>query len=162
MGKRRNFHNLCCCLCFASIALTSCSAATSTNSSPVARVDSDGGKGDSLFHLDLKTRTVVQAIEAQDGVDPGTRFVQIEVVSVTNPKRYALLFQLSYQPRNGEKIYLGSFSLYPADNPGKFIVATQGKLKNEGSLALTMVLSDEPEPQAAVKVSIKKMTFRRQ
>ena len=149
------------CLCVGLFALTSCVAATSPGGSANAPVN-EVTKGDSLFHFDLNKRSVVQPIAPQDEVDGGTKFVQIEVAAVTNPRRYALSFQVSYQSKNDEKIYLGSFSLYPADNPGKFIVATQGKLKSEGSLILSMVLDDKPEPGDAVKVTVKKMTFRRE
>jgi hypothetical protein len=119
-------------------------------------------KPDSLFHLDLNKRSVVQPIAPQDGVDGSTKFVQVEVTAVTNPRRHALTFQVFYQPKNDEKVFLGSFSLYPADNPGKFIVATQGKLRSEGSVILSMVLYDKAGPGDTVKVSVKKMAFRRQ
>ena len=154
------FHYICHCLCVGLLALTSCVAATSPGTLANAPVN-EVTKGDSLFHLDLNKRSVVQPIAPQDEVDSGTKFVQIEVTTVTNPRRYALSFQVSYQPKNGDRIDLGSFGLYPADNPGKFIVATQGKLKSEGALVLSMILYDKPEPGEAVRVTVKKMTFRR-
>jgi len=153
------FHYLCHCLCGGLLALTSCVAATSPGASANAPVN-EVTKDDSLFYLDLNKRSVIQPIAPRDEVDSGTKFVQVEVAAVTNPKRYAVSFQVSYQSKNNEKIYLGSFSLYPADNPGKFIVATHGKLKSEGALVLSMVLDDKPEPGDAVSVTVKKMTFR--
>ncbi len=95
-------------------------------------------------------------------MDAACKFVQIELSRITNPKRYAIEFHLYYLPKNDEKVYLGSFSPYPADNPGKFIVATQGKVSDEGSLMLSMTVTDKPEPQDQVQVELKKMTCRRE
>jgi hypothetical protein len=66
------------------------------------------------------------------------QFVQVEVVKVINPQKYPLIFYVHYQSINNVKILLGSFSLYPSDNPGKFIVATQGKLDKEGSIIVSL------------------------
>jgi hypothetical protein len=76
-----------------------------------------------------------------------------------NPKKYALTFEVHYQPNPSEKVYLGSFSLYPSDNPGKFIVATQGKVKNQGVIVLTMVTPDKVETGDQVKVGVRKIRF---
>jgi hypothetical protein len=85
--------------------------------------------------------------------------VQVEVVEVLNPKKYALTFEVHYQPKSNTKIYLGSFSLYPADNPGKFIVPTQGKVKNEGAIVLSMVMADKVNVGDPLKVGVKKIKF---
>ncbi|MGH9929109.1 MAG: hypothetical protein ACREA9_07770, partial [Pyrinomonadaceae bacterium] len=58
-----------------------------------------------------------------------------------------------------EKLYLGSFGLYPSDNPGKFIVATQGKLKNEGAIVLTLVVPEKVDARDPVRVGVKKIKF---
>jgi hypothetical protein len=81
------------------------------------------------------------------------------VAEVLNPKRYALTFEVHYQPTSTAKIYLGSFSLYPADNPGKFIVPTQGKVKNGGAIVLSMVIADKVDTRDPVKVRVKKIKF---
>jgi hypothetical protein len=41
-------------------------------------------------------------------------------------------------------------------------VATQGKVSDEGSLMLSMTVTDKPEPQDQVQVELKKMTCRRE
>ena len=48
---------------------------------------------------------------------------------------------------------------YPADNPGKFIVPTQGKVKQGGAVILSMVIPDEVSPQDTIKVSVRRMKF---
>jgi hypothetical protein len=103
---------------------------------------------------------VTQQIGPQDKFASGCKFVQVEISRITNPKRYAIQFKLYYLPTGGEKVYLGSFSPYPADNPGKFIVATQDKVGDRGSLMLSMILIDKPEPADDIQVALKKMTCR--
>jgi hypothetical protein len=119
-------------------------------------------KTEASYDLDLRQPSISQPIEPGDLVQEGaTKFVQIEVTRVVNPKRYPLSFQVHYQPGSQEKIYLGSFSLYPADNPGKFIVATQGKVKNEGAIVLSLVVPDQIDASDTIKVTVKKIKFLR-
>jgi hypothetical protein len=54
---------------------------------------------------------------------------------------------------------LGSFSLYPADNPGKFIVPTQGKVKDDGAIVLSMLILDKLNADDAVEVAVKAIRF---
>jgi hypothetical protein len=81
------------------------------------------------------------------------------VIKVTNPQKRPAQFEVHYQPNDGEKILLGGFSLYPPDNPGKFIVPTQGKVKAEGKLILSLVKSDQVVAGDVVKVDIRPMKF---
>jgi hypothetical protein len=121
---------------------------------------STAAKTEASYDLDLRKPSISQPIEPGDLVQEGvTKFVQIEVTHVVNPKRYPLSFQVHYQPARQEKIYLGSFSLYPADNPGKFIVATQGKVKNEGAIVLSLVVPDQIDANDTIKVTVKKIKF---
>jgi hypothetical protein len=64
---------------------------------------------------------------------------------------------VSYQPNGEKNIYLGSFSLYPADNPGKFLVATQGKLGSEGAIILTLVVPEKIDASDRISVTVKKI-----
>src|SRR5882724_7555870 len=113
-------HKLGCCLCFILILFTSCNGRTLQLSN-----DSNGGgvtksdDNETLYYLDIKKPSIVQPL------DPGTmeqgrayKFVQVEVAKVVNPKKYPLTFQVHYQLSRDVKTYLGSFSLYPSDNPG--------------------------------------------
>jgi hypothetical protein len=112
-----------------------------------------------VFSLDLQNPEITQKIVPGDG-DPATaRFVQVEVITVTNPQKRPAEFQVHYQPKDGEKVLLGGFSLYPPDNPGKFIVPTQGKVKADGSLILSLVKSDQVVAGDVIKVDVRPMKF---
>jgi hypothetical protein len=54
---------------------------------------------------------------------------------------------------------LNSFSFYPANNPGKFIVATHGKLNKEGSIILSLTTPDKIKAGNMVEVAVKKLTL---
>src|SRR5262250_359239 len=125
---------LSCCLCLIAIAGSSCDSLDVS----VRKLDL-ADRGDAVYHLDLSKTSVTQPIESGDKVEEGNKFVQVEITELVNPKKYAIRFSVDYQPNSGAKIHLGDFSPYPADNPGKFIVPTQGKLKNEGAIVLSMV-----------------------
>jgi hypothetical protein len=116
-------------------------------------------ESDTLYYLDTNKTSIVQRIEPEDKVDEGCKFVQVEVTKVVNPKRYSLTFEVRYQLNGGESIYLGSFSPYPADNPGKFIVPTQGKVKNQGAIILSLVMQDKPDPKDTIQVAVKRIKF---
>lgn len=122
--------------------------------------ESDATKhDDTLYNLDISHPSIGQPIESTKDKVEEAKFVQIEVAEVVNPKRYALTFEVYYQPTSTAKIYLGSFSLYPPDNPGKFIVPTHGKVKNEGAIVLSILIADKVDSGDAVKVKVKKIKF---
>ena len=89
--------------------------------------------------------------------------VEIDIADVVNPKRIRLTFEVHYQREsgNGEKLLLGSFALYPPDNPGKFIVATGGRLRSGGAIVLSMRVLDEVGPEDRVRVTVRQISFRR-
>jgi len=161
MGASSTFQNASRCLCLIAVALSSCRAANSSyNLSRPVDDAQEQEKADLVLYLDLRTPTLTQKIAPADNLNPACKFVQVEISKITNPKRYAIQFKLYYLPNHEEKVYLGSFSPYPADNPGKFIVATQGKVKDEGSLMLSMTLIDKAEPEDNVQVALRKMICR--
>lgn len=150
-----------CLVCIGAVAVTACSGKTfkavhndTNNPTNYNRVINET----KLYYVDLKSPDIVQPINLEDNAN-GKRFVQVEVVEVVNPKRYPVAFQIHYQTNAGDKIYLGSFGLFPADNPGKFIVATQGKVKDEGAIVLTLVKPQGVKAGDLVKVGLKKMAF---
>ena len=108
-----------------------------------------------VFYMDLANPSITQPVEP--GEVAGAKFVQVEVTEVANLKKYPLSFEVRYQAKGDARIYLGSFALYPSDNPGKFIVATQGKVKGDGAIVLTLVVSEKVDPGDAVKVGIKRI-----
>lgn len=143
------------------ISFTSCSGksldlVSSDNSKrTVVSVNSD----EKLYYLDLTNPSIVQSIDPNQKAVAASRFVKVEVVEVVNPRNLAVAFQVHYQTRTNEKIYLGSFGLFPSDNPGKFIVATQGKLKNEGAIVLSLVKPEGVDAGDTIRVGVKRIQF---
>lgn len=112
------------------------------------------------YELSLANPTAQQLIGA-DVADPQMqRFVQMEVTKVTNPLRIPLSFDVHFQPAQGEKISLGSFSLFPPDNPGKFIVAAQGKLRTGGTVSVTLVPFQHAGGEEQIRVRLARIAFR--
>ena len=86
------------------------------------------------------------------------QFAIVEIASVDNPRRVPLIFSVSFRPAEGEDVMLGTFSLYPANNPGRFIVATQGKVMPGGEIAVT--LNDAAaEGMADVRVGVSSLSL---
>jgi|ERR1051326_176681 hypothetical protein len=140
-------------LCVAAFAWIACA----TSSSPLNQNKSKSDE--TVYFLDLDKPEIEQPVEAGDAELANAKFVQVEVTQVTNPKNRPARFEVRYQPKDGEKIFLGSFSLFPPNNPGKFIVPTQGKVKREGKLILTLAKSDKTVAGDVVRVGVKKLKF---
>ena len=70
--------------------------------------------------------------------DIGRKFVIVRIAAVVNPRKLPLTFAVGFRPRARPEVPLGTFSLYPADRPGRFIVATQGKLAPGGMVTLAI------------------------
>jgi hypothetical protein len=84
----------------------------------------------------------------------GNKFVLVNIDSVINPNSIPLAFMLHYRKPGEKDFYLGSFALYPPDNPGRFIVPTQGKLSEEGEIVLTMVPLQDQNAATSVRVQV--------
>lgn len=148
-------------VCLLTFAVAACSGTMLHVGSPPQNANtSQKDKSDqAVFSLDLKNPEITQKILPDDGDPTKARFVQVEVIRVTNPQKRPAEFQVHYQPNAGDKILLGGFSLYPPDNPGKFIVPTQGKVKAEGKLILSLVKSDRVVAGDVVEVTVRPMKF---
>lgn len=114
-----------------------------------------------LRYLDLGHPTISQAIGESDSGIENAKFVQVEIVDVVNPRKYALEFEVSYQSAAGARKRLGTFSLYPADNPGRFIVAARAEVKAGGSIIVSLVVFDAVDSQAPLRVGVRSITFVR-
>jgi hypothetical protein len=126
---------------------------------PVSKSQNKTSDDGTVYYLDSKRPSVTQPIDSTTKDVQTAKFVQVEITSVQNPRKSALSFEVHYEPSAGQNIYLGTFSLYPADNPGTFIVPTQGKLKNQGALILSMTISDK-DNNGDIKVGVKKLQLR--
>ena len=151
-----------CCVCLLIVLCvsSSCSALELNKSSDINGNDGQAAhnsrKSDAtVYYLDPASRSMTQAVEPDEV--SGARFVQVEVTEVINPKKIPLSFEVRYQAKDDTRIYLGSFALYPPDNPGKFIVATQGRVKGDGAIVLTLVVSEKVDAADIVKVGIKRI-----
>jgi hypothetical protein len=155
-GKRR-FHKVGSCVCLILVLWVSSNCGTLEL---VRNSNANAAKSEeTLYYLDLSNPSITQPIEPRSGEIEEAKLVQVEVAEVVNPKKHALTFEVHYRPKSNAKIYLGSFSLYPVDNPGKFIVATQGKVKDEGAIVLSMVILDKVDTSDPIKVGVKKIKF---
>lgn len=168
------FYRLCCGLCLVTFAFTSCNGTSldlvnrgnsnvspsSTNSSGPQNQNSKSDE--TLYYLDLNKPHVEQSIELADRDVEGSKFVQVEVSEVNNPQKYPVRFEVSYQPKDEKKILLGSFSLFPPNNPGKFIVPTQGKVKGEGKIILSLVASEQAKSTDTLRVGVKRIRLRKE
>lgn len=113
------------------------------------------------YELTLSSPTLEQSI-GQDLAAPSLKkFVQIEVTKISNPQLIPLSFTVNFQPIDGEQVYLGSFSLYPPDNPGKFIVATRGILATDGSVSVTLMPLQRIIEKQEIHVWVKPLEFLR-
>lgn len=148
-------------VCLLAFAVSSCAGTALNVGMPQnANTANQNDKSDqTVFSLDLQNPEITQKIVPGNGDPTTARFVQVEIVKVTNPQKRPAEFRVHYQPNEGEKILLGGFSLYPPDNPGKFIVPTQGKVKAEGRLILSLVKSDQVVAGDVIKVEIHSMKF---
>jgi hypothetical protein len=88
--------------------------------------------------IDLAHPSFAQHVGLTAG-DPETfDFVQIRIVHVVNPQRIGVLFEVTFLADDGSRARLGSFSLFPPDNPGQFIVATQHRVRSTGSIVVSL------------------------
>jgi hypothetical protein len=100
-------------------------------------------------YLDTAHPSIRQNIESTGTALKQAHFVEVLVTEVTNPRRYGLTFDVFFEAPGAAAVRLGTFSLYPADNPGKFIVPVSGKLRPGGSLVISMVITDAVDPSTA-------------
>jgi hypothetical protein len=119
-----------------------------------------GPETDAMHTLDLQHRTIRQRIGPELDRPTQQKFVEIQIAAIVNPRRIRITFDVAFQPDEGEKVPLGSFAPFPPDNPGRFIVATGGKLRNEGAIVLSMAVLDETGPDDALSVTVKRISFR--
>lgn len=135
-----------------------CNCTATTSSSPLNQNQSKS-KNDQSRLLDLEKPEIEQGIKLTEADVANAKFVQVDVVEVNNPHNLPARFEVFWQPLEGEKIMLGTFSLYPPNNPGNFIVATQGKVKGKGKLILSLVKPDHVAAGDVVQVKVKPMTL---
>ncbi|HST35171.1 MAG TPA: hypothetical protein VLK25_00880 [Allosphingosinicella sp.] len=110
-----------------------------------------------LLELDLQRRALAVPVDTLPRSGEA-RFVVVEVARIENEANIGLTFAVAFRPAGGTAVPLGTFSLYPADNPGRFIVATQGRVRPGGAIVVTMQPTD-PIGRAMVRVGIRQVAL---
>lgn len=111
--------------------------------------------GEATHSLSVSNPTVVEAIPPDLAEPQRQKFVQVELTDVHNPNRIPIAFEVRYRPEVGDEILLGTFSPFPSDNPGRFIVATGGRLRPGGSIAVSLVLLRKIAPSSEIRVGLR-------
>lgn len=118
-----------------------------------ANADSGGAE------LSAVRRSVVQQV-GSEVIAPQTRkFVRIDVTEVVNPQKVPLSFHVHYRAPQDEPMLLGVFSLFPPDNPGTFIVPTQGQLRPGGAVSVQLVAAVDGADLQQVRVRLGRIAF---
>lgn len=145
------------CLFFLSTALGCGKRELDGNASRVVTRGAVIESADTLYYVDLTNPTVEQAVDLDTAEPAAYKFVQVEVAEVKNPQKHPLTFEVGYRPEGKPKIFLGSFSLYPSDNPGRFIVPTQGKLSARGVILVSLTTPDTTDQRDTIRAALKKI-----
>jgi hypothetical protein len=126
-----------------------------------AGMDNDGTPepGKRALVLDLEHREVAQPIGPELADPARQKFVRVQITDVHNPRRLRLTFDLRYRVEGREDVLLGTFGLYPPDNPRRFVVATRGELRKEGAVVLSMRILDEVGPADELRLAVKPLSF---
>ena len=103
------------------------------------------------------SRPVLSVPVAELDRSTGDRFVFVDVAEIKNPDAFSLSFKVDYEPTEGEAIYLGSFAPFPADRPGRFIVPTQGLVRDRGRILVSLDLSDQEAVPEILEARIREM-----
>jgi hypothetical protein len=111
------------------------------------------------YTLDTHNPVAIQFISQRELGGKSFKFIKIEVMEVVNPNKIPVSFSMHYHQKYQENIFLGTFSLFPPDNPGSFIIATSGKLQNEGCISLTLVPLESITSEQQIQVTTKPFSF---
>lgn len=111
-----------------------------------------------IVSLNSNNLTYLQAISPQENDIRQSKFLKIEVVEVYNPKLHPISVDVSHV-ENDKQGFLGSFSLYPPDNAGYFLIATQGKLSSKGKILISLVLPETIQKTDTMSLTLKKISF---
>ena len=138
---------------FCSISLFCCNGTTQSKGEEIAK---NTLKEDSIYILTNDNRSIRLPVA---GKNLNSKFVEVQIDKVLNTGMYNLAFEISFQQKDNEKLFLGTFSLFPANNPGRFIVATQKLIKNDGDIILSFPIPEDFKKPDTISVSIKSIKF---
>ncbi len=115
---------------------------------------------DSTYLLTESNRSILFPVMKNDD---NYKFIEFTIGEVSNPGRYHIAFEVNFQQKDkNEKIFLSTFSSYPAGNSGRFLVATKGLLKNDGNVELTFLLPEDLKKTDSIRIKINSIKLRKQ
>ena len=133
----------------------SCSGKNNRQSKDNSKMQNDT----SLVRLNIHDSIYSQVLSPLKESIKKTKFVKIQVVKVTNPELYPVSIE-AYYVQQGDEDFLGTFALYPPDNTGDFLIATQGKLKSEGEIILKLKIPQAAKETDTIDIKLKKISFQ--
>jgi hypothetical protein len=104
--------------------------------------------------IDLAHPSFAQHVVLTGGDARTFDFVQIRIVHIVNPRHIGVLFEVAFLPDGGSRVLLGSFSLYPPDNPGHFIVAAQHRVRSSGSIVVSLLTVQPVDASTPLAIGI--------
>ena len=107
-----------------------------------------------MRYLDVGNTTLTQWVNPASAKSGETKFVEVQVAEVLNPAMAGLSFEVYFEPAGAAPVRLGTFTLFPPDNPGTFIVQTQGKVDRTGALILALLVTEPVPAGVPLKVGI--------
>jgi hypothetical protein len=110
--------------------------------------------------IDLEHPETVESLSPALDAPEARKFVEIEVGEVVNPKRIPISFEVHYRDSSGVKTLLGSFALFPPDNPGTFIVPTQGRLRAGGEILVELRPLAKTSAGDEVRVTLRRISLQ--
>jgi hypothetical protein len=122
--------------------------------SALAQAPPDASGSRSMHVIDLAHPSFAQHVDPTNGDPEVFDFVQIRIVQVVNPQRIGVLFEVAFLADGGSRVRLGSFSLFPPDNPGQFIVATQHRVRSSGSIIVSLHTAQPVEASTPLTIGI--------
>jgi len=136
-------------------AAAACGPTAATNDVPKDR--SEYSLGREMRYIDSRNFELTWPVTAAAAARR-SKFVIVRIGEITNPARAPLTFAVAFRSSGNDLIQLGSFSLYPSDNPGRFIVATRGKVAANGHIVLAL---KDPNIQgmASVRVGVAELAL---
>ncbi len=142
------------------LVLAACGARAADRTPADARGSAvDEVSHDSVHHLDLTAPMLRQAVNAIRTGRFTDRFVKLQLLSVTNPARLSLSFEVHRRRDATGDVMLGTVSPFPADHPGTFIVPTRGVLHAGDTLLVTLVCPDSGAARRSVRVALGALAF---
>jgi hypothetical protein len=112
-----------------------------------------------MYSLNLEKRMVEQRIDDSVVHPEAIKFIQIDVVAVYNPQQIPILFKVHHITGKEAMQQLGTFGLFPPDNPGTFVVATNGRLRANDTIKVAFSPLGTINHNLDIRVSIKRFSY---